>query len=172
MSNYRRFYQKGGCYFFTVVTHGRQHVLKSWENINILRESFQSVMRQRPFHIDAMVVLPDHIHCIWTLPDNDMDFSTRWRLIKRQFSSRINALPAVSPEKKVWQRRFWEHWIRDDHDFYNHMNYIHYNPVKHGYASRPDDWEYSSYRKKVAQGACPVCDVNNVPDALERNYLE
>jgi putative transposase len=172
MSHYRRFYEKGGCYFFTVVTYERHRFLQSPENINILKDSFQTVMRRRLFHIEAMVVLPDHIHCIWTLPEGDADFSTRWRLIKRHFSFQIPGPMAVSGEKNIWQRRFWEHWIRDDQDFYNHMNYIHYNPVKHGYVSRPEDWEYSSYRKKAALGACPVCDADHAPDVLNGNYLE
>ena len=153
MSNYRRFYKPGGCYFFTVVTHDRRPLLCIPDNISLLRQSFAKVMAARPFRMDAMVVLPDHLHCIWTLPEDDGDFSTRWRLIKRHFSTFICSSVLENGEKKIWQRRFWEHCIRDDKDLHNHMNYIHYNPVKHGYARHPEDWEYSSYRRFAARGS-------------------
>jgi len=109
-------------------------------------------MNKRPFIIDAMVVLPDHLHCIWQLPDDDTDFSTRWMLIKKQVSASMKSEKNHRGEKKIWQRRFWEHRIRNDDDYQRHMDYIHYNPVKHGYAKSPASWRYSSFPKMVKDG--------------------
>jgi len=152
MSQYRRVYQRGGCYFFTVVTFKRFKYLANLENIQRLRNSFQHVMTKHPFIIDAIVVLPNHLHCIWVLPENDEDFSLRWRLIKRYFSIGINVPLTPRGEKKVWQRRFWEHLIRDEKDWQRHMDYIHYNPVKHGLVNKPIDWPYSSFETVVKRG--------------------
>jgi len=157
---YRRIKIKGGTYFFTVVTHDRRQFLCEQENVELLRAAFRKVMARLPFIIDAFVLLPDHLHCIWTLPDDDADFSTRWRLIKTYFSQHCapiyHAVPNPSrldkKEVAVWQRRFWEHWIRDDYDYARHVDYIHYNPVKHKLASAPSDWHYSTFRRFVAQG--------------------
>ncbi len=152
MSQYRRAYQQGGCYFFTVVTFKRFKYLAKPENIQRLRDAFQHVMLSYPFTIDAIVVLPDHIHCIWILPEGDDDFSIRWRLIKRYVSVGINVPVTQRGEKKVWQRRFWEHLIRDEKDWQRHMDYIHYNPVKHGFVKSPIDWPHSSFKTAVKQG--------------------
>ena len=153
MSNYRRVRLKRGCYFFTVVTAARRPILT--DNISILRNAFAHVRSRHKFTIDAVVVLPDHIHCIWTLPDGDDDFSTRWRLIKSTFSRYMTVIPDEGKrrgERDIWQRRFWEHLIRDDEDFQRHVDYIHYNPVKHGYVECVADWPYSSFRRFVRQG--------------------
>jgi putative transposase len=147
MKRYKRYYQPGGTYFFTVVTHGRKKILI--DNIARLREAFEVVKGKMPFTIDAIVILPDHLHCIWKLPPDDSDFSGRWQRIKKHFSTGIPAPVNKRREKSVWQPRFWEHFIRNDDDWRNHMNYIHYNPVKHGYVKRPLDWEYGSFRKWV-----------------------
>jgi putative transposase len=152
MSNYRRAYQEGGCYFFTVVTYHRQPLLSQIQNIERLRGSFTSVSVKRPFVVDAVVVLHDHLHCIWRLPDGDEDFSTRWRLIRRHFSLTIDTPLTKRGEKLVWQRRFWEHLIRDEEDWRRHLDYIHYNPVKHGYVRSPRDWPSSSFHRAVKQG--------------------
>lgn len=117
--------------------------------------------RSRPFSINTIVVLPEHLHCIWTLPEGDDDFSTRWRLIKDAFSKAIPAGEARSAsrvqkrERGIWQRRFWEHVLRDENDFAIHVDYIHYNPVKHGLVDRPIDWPYSSLHRFVKQGVLP-----------------
>jgi putative transposase len=150
MSQYRRLYIPGGCYFFTVVTHKRSPILI--DHIVHLKEAFNKVKNKFAFQTDAIVILPDHLHCIWNLPDNDNDFSTRWRLIKRLFSIELDATRNKHQEKLVWQRRFWEHCIRDDRDWRRHMDYIHYNPVKHGLATSPRDWKYSSFRRCVEEG--------------------
>jgi len=120
--------------------------------------AFASVRAQRPFTIDAAVILPDHLHCIWTLPDGDTDFSGRWHAIKSRFSrslpkeERLSARRIAKGERGIWQRRFWEHTIRDDEDFARHMDYIHYNPVKHGHARRVCDWPYSTFHRHVQHG--------------------
>ena len=162
---YRRAKSPGSSYFFTVVTHNRRAILCQDKNINLLRDSFRRVMQQHPFTIEAIVILPNHIHCIFTLPSNDADYSTRWRLIKSWFSRRcssqyegkVSASRQSKKEKAIWQRRFWEHLIRDEEDFRNHVDYIHYNPVRHGLVSVPKDWRYSSFHQYVKRS---VYDVN------------
>jgi putative transposase len=157
---YRRAKTKGGTYFFTVVTHNRRKFLCYPANVSLLREAFRYVMAEHPFQIDAIVLLPDHLHCIWTLPNGDNDYSTRWRLIKSCFTRHCDPVyrgaPSASRQKKqeqaVWQRRFWEHQIRDERDFTQHVEYIHYNPVKHGLAKAPRDWPYSSFHRDVRRG--------------------
>ncbi|HJP97397.1 MAG TPA: transposase [Rhodanobacteraceae bacterium] len=127
MSDYRRAWIPGGCFFFTVVTRNREPWLAGVDAMDRLRRAFREIMRERPFAIDAIVILPDHLHAIWRLPQGDADFSTRWRLIKHSVS--------VAPHRKWhWQPRFWEHVVREEDDWRRHVEYIHYNPVKHGYA--------------------------------------
>jgi putative transposase len=152
MSNYRRYHQKGACYFFTVVTYNRCRIFESKSAVELLRSATQAVMNKRKFKIDAMVVLPEHIHCIWQLPENDADYSMRWMLIKKHISTSIDSPKNHRGEKQIWQRRFWEHQIRDDDDYQKHMDYIHYNPVKHGYVKNPAEWRYSSFSKAVTDG--------------------
>ena len=167
---YRRAKVKGGSYFFTVVTFNRLKIFAIPKNVDLLKSSILKVMQRHPFKIQAFVLLPDHLHCIWTLPPQDSDFSTRWRLIKSNFSrkfdhnsvSRVDgrtptmdvylASRRMKKEKSVWQRRFWEHLIRNQEDLNRHIEYIHYNPVKHGLANAPADWEYSSFRRFVNKG--------------------
>jgi putative transposase len=152
MSEYRRIYCEGGWYFFTVVTHNREKILTQPANITRLRQSFHLVKGNYPFYIDAIVILPDHIHCIWRLPPEDSNFSVRWKLIKRYFSLGMAIPSTTHGEKKVWQRRFWEHLLRNEKDWHAHMDYIHYNPVKHGYVKSPRDWRYSSFHNAVKRG--------------------
>lgn len=152
---YRRHYQPGGCYFFTVVTRQRQPLLI--ENIERLRFAFHRTMTRYPFAIDAIVILSDHLHTLWRLPEGDSDYSRRWMVLKRCFSSALPAAGLSSSqtrkrEKGIWQRRYWEHTIRDDADWARHMDYIHYNPVKHGYADSPAAWPYSSFSRCVERG--------------------
>ena len=157
---YRRAYVPGGCYFFTLVTEQRRKILMGDTTIDVLREAFRQVMVKRPFDINAAVVLPDHLHCIWTLPREDRDFSTRWRLIKTWFTKHYDDTLREIPDKArirkaqqaIWQHRYWEHALRDQEDYNRHVEYIHYNPVKHGYVHRPFDWPYSSFRSYVTQG--------------------
>ena len=155
MVQYRRNIVPGGTYFFTVTLNDRRsHVLV--DQIDVLRDAFHVTKRERPFDVDAIVVLPDHLHTIMTLPVGDADFSGRWRRIKSIFSHRVakfeNIEPNANGEYRIWQRRFWEHTIRDDGDYARHVDYIHFNPVKHGHATRAVDWPYSSFHRYVRKG--------------------
>jgi len=172
MRTYKRAYENGGCYFFTVITHGRKHLLTNENAVARLRLAFKQVMNKRPFEIDAIAVMPDHLHCLWSLPKNDHDFSKRWMLIKSFFSVGIPAASNARREKAVWQPRFWEHLIRDDEDWRRHMDYIHYNPVKHGYVKQPAAWEYSSFRKAVEQGLYEKDWGRVAPESIENMDFE
>lgn len=153
MSDYRRLYLPGGTYFFTVVTHGRQPLFSDEQNIEKLRSAFRYVKTRWPFKVIAAVVLPDHLHCLWQLPVADTDFSTRWQMIKTDFSRHVPARLNKDGSKNLWQPRYWEHCsIRDDEDFGRHLDYIHYNPVKHGLASASLEWKFSSFRRFVRTG--------------------
>lgn len=153
VSNYRRSDARGASFFFTVVTYHRRPVFDSDVSIAILRDSIRDEMQRRPFVIEAAVILPDHIHCLWQLPENDSDFSSRWREIKKDVTKRLGASKNARGEGNVWQRRFWEHQIRNERDWRMHMDYIHYNPVKHGYVNAPFQWRWSSFMRWVEKGA-------------------
>ena len=172
MSEYRRAFQPGGCYFFTVVTHGRRPWLTEEHAIERLRNAFRRVREDRPFTMDAIVVLPDHLHCIWQLPEGDNDFSERWRQIKRFVSIGMKSPLNVRKEKSLWQRRYWEHLLRNEEDWRRHMDYIHYNPVKHGYSRRPADWPYSSFKQVVARGWYEASWGEQEPAAIARMEFE
>ena len=165
--DYRRHYQPGSTYFFTVVTQYRRPLLV--ENIGKLRKAFQLMHKRYPCEIQAIVILPDHLHTIWRLPDGDSDYSRRWMILKRAFSASIPANPATRSqvskrEKGIWQRRFWEHTIRNEDDWARHLDYIHYNPVKHGYVDSPADWAYSSFSRWVSMGLyCPNWGASEPP---------
>jgi len=158
---YRRADVKGGTYFFTVNLAERNKTLLV-DYIDDLRNAIKTVINNHPFKIDAFVVLPDHLHAIWTLPKNDADFATRWGLIKSGFSrcipktERINKSRTTKGERGIWQRRYWEHLIRDDLDYKRHMDYVYYNPVKHGYVESVLDWPHSSFHRDVNRGTCPA----------------
>jgi putative transposase len=160
---YRRAFVAGGTYFFTAVTEKRRPILASADAVAVLRGAFRHVRQRRPFWVDAAVVLPDHLHCIWTLPPGDADFATRWRLIKTGFTKHCdpalrvvpNAARSAKGEQALWQHRYWEHMIRDETDLRLHVEYIHFNPVKHGLAQSPFEWPFSSFRRYVADGRYP-----------------
>lgn len=160
---YRRFYRQGSLYFFTVVTYQRRPILTNPDVMPVLKTAFKTVRQKYPFKIEALVILPDHLHTIWQMPENDADFSTRWNQIKRYVSHHCrhydNLAKTANEIKKrqssIWQQRFWEHCIRDDEDFANCMDYIHFNPVKHGYAKAAKDWPFSTFHKYVKQGIYP-----------------
>lgn len=160
MSDYRRA-RCGRMYFFTVVTYDRRPVLCLEQSRIALREAILETRKLHPFSVVAWVLLPDHLHCIWELPESDSDYSTRWSLIKKGFSRRISgqiALPdqTVSRNKHrestVWQRRFWEHQIQCEQDFQAHCDYIHFNPVKHGLVTAARDWPFSTFHRMVQRG--------------------
>lgn len=162
MSNYRRSNVAGGTYFFTVVTHHRRPFLCAPDILAALRQAIEHTRQTLAFTIDAWVVLPDHMHAIWTLPQGDAAFGKRWGLIKSQVSkscaAQLEPPSLASPsrakhhESALWQRRFWEHQIRDEADFTHHMNYLHFNPVKHGLVQGVCDWPHSSFHRCVKQG--------------------
>ena len=157
MPRYRRVFVKGGCYFFTVVTEQRQPILTDESVRNALRNAIDNVRKQYPFTINAWVLLPDHLHTIWTLPEEDADFAIRWRLIKSQVTRACGELyknPEFLTERRfnknystIWQHRYWEHLISDEEDYLNHVEYIHQNPVKHGYVTDAKEWQYSTIHK-------------------------
>ncbi len=161
MPNYRRYRVPGGCYFFTV------NLLERFPNdiltrhVDLLRNVVRDVRQRWPFVIDGRVVMPDHLHCIWTLPAGDSDFTNRWRLIKAGFARQLpkierrSRIRTMRGERGVWQRRFWEHAIRDEQDYRSHMDYLHYNPVKHGYVQTVMDWPYSSFARCAERGLYP-----------------
>jgi putative transposase len=148
MPQYIRAEQLGGTFFFTVVTHRRRKLFYEISNRRILNKVIMEVQSAHPFTIDAWVLLPEHLHCIWTLPEGDADFSKRWGLIKANFSRQLKG-HRTTP---VWQNRFWEHLIRDERDLQTHLDYIHYNPVKHGLVNRPRDWPSSTFHRYVQEG--------------------
>ena len=160
MTDYRRYRVKGGSYFFTANLAERKRRLLT-EHVGILHDAFRTVKQAHPFQLDAIVILPDHLHTLWTLPEGDDDFSLRWRQIKSAFSraigkgERVSLSRATKHERGIWQRRFWEHAIRDGNDFARHVDYIHFNPVKHGYVDKVADWPYSSFHRYVRLGICP-----------------
>jgi putative transposase len=151
---YRRTRVPGGSWFFTVVTRDRIPVFRKPVMTALLRHALRKVRRGMPFTIDAIVVLPDHLHCIWTLPAGDADYSTRWRLIK-SFVTRHGKNALDHHSASLWQHRYWEHHIRNHDDYRAHVDYIHYNPVKHGYVDRPVNWPYSSLGQYINQGVYP-----------------
>ena len=157
MPQYIRAKFKGSVFFFTVVLAERPSNLLI-EEIDRLRKSYRTVQESLPFETVAVCVLPDHIHCIWALPEGDADFSTRWSRIKSGVSRGLDpgksrsASKMVKREKGIWQRRYWEHAIRDDADLERHVDYIHFNPVKHGHVTRVTDWPHSSFHRYVEDG--------------------
>jgi putative transposase len=160
MVGYRRNFVPGGTFFFTVTLADRRSSALV-DHIDALREAFRAGRRERPFTIDAMVVLPEHLHTILTLPEGDADFPGRWRRIKGHFSTHMISVAGFTKrhpngEYTLWQRRFWEHTIRNEDDFARHVDYIHFNPVKHGLVSRVRDWPHSSFHRYVRQGLLPA----------------
>jgi len=161
MTNYRRLKLEGATYFFTLVAYHRINTNIFIDNIDLLKNSIHKVKIKYPFQLIAICVLPDHLHLIMELPKGDSDYSVRIRLIKTYFSKAvvtanpINRSMERAQEKGIWQRRFWEHCIRDEYDLEKHLDYIHYNPVKHGYCSRPLDWPYSTFFNYVKRGRYP-----------------
>jgi putative transposase len=162
MPNYRRAVVNGGTFFFTVVAYKRSPILCNGDIRQALREGIRVVRDERPFDIDACVLLPDHLHCVCTLPGGDSDFSTRWAMIKRFVSKKCgmsykNQIVSTQSRRTrneglIWQRRFWEHSIRDRSDLTRCVDYVHWNPVKHGHVRRVVDWPYSTFHRYFRAG--------------------
>lgn len=158
---YRRAAVTGGSYFFTVNLEDRSsHLLV--DEVNHLRRAILHVKTRHPFRLDALVIMPNHLHAVMTLPEGDADFSLRWRLIKSGVSKSLPRNESISPsrssklERGLWQRRFWEHLIRDEVDYQRHIDYIHFNPVKHGYVTHPHDWPYSTIHRSLGCFSKPI----------------
>jgi putative transposase len=162
MPNYGRALVPGGTFFLTVVTFQRRQLFNEPEHVDLLRKTVAGVQQEYPFDFPAAVILPDHAHFLWTLPPGDSAYSQRVGLVKLRFtqallgemsaSSSVSASRRKHRERDVWQRRFWEHTIRDEEDFEQHVEYIHYNPVKHGWVKCPHQWQYSSFAHHVKKG--------------------
>ena len=158
MPDYRRVRVPGGTYFFTVNLLERYPNDLLVRHIDALRDAVLRTRERHPFAVDAWVVLPDHLHAVWTLPAGNADFTNRWRTIKQHFSravergERRSAVRVRRKERGMWQRRFWEHAIRDDADYQKHIDYVHINPLKHGYVERVRDWPYSTFHRFVEAG--------------------
>jgi len=162
MPDFRRFFAPGGTFFFTLVTYDRRPIFRAETPRALLRSAMLAQRQRRPFEMPGIVLLPEHLHCLWTLPSGDADFSTRWRKIKEDFTRSFLAAGgaeysvSVGQRRKglcgVWQQRFWEHTIRDEDDFGQCLDYVHYNPVKHGYVRCAHDWPWSSFHDWVRRG--------------------
>jgi putative transposase len=166
---YRRNLVPGGTYFFTVTLadRGSDRLVRY---VGLLREAFRVTRRERPFRIDAIVVLPDHLHAVWTLPPDDADYPGRWRRIKADFSRRMAAVDPTVPknhrgEYRLWQQRYWEHTIRNDTDLACHIDYVHFNPVKHGLVEQVRDWRLSSFHRYVRAGLLSADWAGGLADA-------
>ncbi len=144
--HYRRIFQPGGTYFFTVVTKNRCPIFQEPTAINLFKKAVYFTKSRYDFCMNAFVILPDHLHCIWTLPLYDHNFSKRWMLIKSYFTRHFYL------KSDPWQKRFWEHLIRNQQDLHQHIDYIHFNPVKHGLVSAPRHWTHSSFHEFVRRG--------------------
>ena len=158
---YRRVVIEGATYFFTVVTHQRKPLFGGAGAVPLLESAIAKIRLRWPFEIDAQVILPDHLHAIWSLPEADANYATRWRLIKEEFTREFLKRNAARDrteasrargEQLIWQRRFWEHTIRDETDFARHLDYVHLNPVHHGLAPAPRDWPHSTFKSWVDKG--------------------
>jgi putative transposase len=162
MSDYRRYFVPGGTYFFTLVTERRAPIFQDDRARKLLGDVMRACLARYPASVHALVLLPDHLHALWSLPPGDCDYSLRWRWIKREFTRGRLALGGQEQPRSrarrreqrrgIWQRRFWEHTIRDEADWEAHFDYIHFNPVKHGYVLRPRDWSWSTFHRWVAYG--------------------
>ena len=181
MSHYRRAKFCGGYYFFTVVCYKRRKIFSDVLARKCLRNAFEKVRSKRHFETIAFCLLPEHLHCIWKLPENDGDFSIRWSLIKRDFT--INYLKEGGKDsaqsnsrlkhrhRGIWQKRFWEHQIRDERDLQSHIDYIHYNPVKHGLVGEVVNWPWSTYHKYIESGYYGKIDLEKMRECVNSIFV-
>lgn len=171
MVNYRRARVAGGCYFLTLALHDRRSDLLL-RQADLVRRCLRDTQAKRPFRLPALVILPDHLHMLMVLPPGDADFSARVRMLKASFVAALRERAGsevrtnARGEANIWQRRFWEHLIRDEQDYRNHLDYIHINPVKHGLVARVQDWPLSSFHHYVRQGLLPIDWAGDAPDIV------
>lgn len=162
MTDYRRRKFPGGYYFFTVITHQRRPIFSHASARHYLKQAWLQTQTEKPFENVALCLMPEHLHCVWKLPDGDFNYSQRWASIKSRFTRlwlsdggiEANQTPSRrnKRERGVWQRRFWEHQIRDWEDLENHVCYIHTNPLKHGLVEHPQQWPWSTWHKYYKKG--------------------
>ncbi|MGR8980108.1 MAG: REP-associated tyrosine transposase [Gammaproteobacteria bacterium] len=174
MADYRRCYVPGGSYFFTVVTERRAGILANDLAQGCLREAIRHCRQRLPFHVDALVLMPDHLHIIWTMPPDDYDYSKRWGIIKKYFTQTwlnldgteqsVTASNLRYRRRGIWQRQFWEHALRDERDYQTHFDYLHFNPVKHGLVNNVREWPYSSFHYWVRKGVYTDCWGSTIED--------
>jgi putative transposase len=180
MPDYKRWFRAGGTYFFTVVTYKRRKIFSDAHARTSLHQAIREVQDLRFFEVQGIVLLPDHCHCIWKMPEDDKNFSMRWGMIKRRFTKlwtnsrghdiTVSQSRRQRGERGIWQRRFWEHLIYDQQDYARHMDYIHYNPVKHGYIRCPHQFKHSSFYRWVKEGVynadwlCQCEEIRKIPD--------
>jgi putative transposase len=157
--NYRRVYQPGGTFFFTVITYNRINYFSKPSNVELLGDAFRYVLKKHPCNMMAYVIMPEHLHVIWQLPEGDANYSTRWRLIKSYVSRNRNMFEDTTSDmndskgrQPFWQNQYWEHTIQSQDDLDRHFDYIHYNPVKHRLVDDPIKWKYSSFSKYLEAG--------------------
>ena len=186
MPEYRRLWQPGGTFFFTVVFAGRQPILDDARAVRLLGEAMRQARADHPFVTVGVVLLPDHLHTLWTLPADDTAYHIRWGTVKSRFTRQwLRIRPAAERSltnaqrrqgrRGLWQPRYLEHTIRDERDLEDHLNYIHCNPVKHGYVACPRDWPHSTFHRYVADGWYPAdwaCGSRPPPPDLDHDYLE
>jgi putative transposase len=179
MSEYRRWMVPGGTYSFTVVCYKRRWNFEHEANVRLLGEVMRDIRDDAPFKTIAMVVLPDHLHCIWSLPRLDADYPTRWKQIKRDFTvrfleaggeddRRVAARRRARGERGIWQRRYWEHVVKDEQELEDLCDYIHYNPVNHGHAASPAEWPWSSFSRFVESGQYDPAWGRTKPDSIDK----
>jgi putative transposase len=182
MPNFRRNWLSGGTFFFTVVTAGRVPLFRDQEARRLLGDCLREERRIRPFDLQAVVLLPDHLHAIWTLPSGDFDYPIRWSSIKSRFTHEWLKCGSASESERseaqrrerrrgIWQSRYMEHTIRDEDDWIQHANYIHFNPVRHGLARCPKDWPWSSFLRYVRSGDYPLdwgCSIDGEAPVCDR----
>jgi putative transposase len=145
-------YKPGGTYFFTIVTYQRRPMLTQPDSISILKNIWLETITKRPVELIAYCILPDHLHCVWSMPEDDLNFPVRWSAIKGKFTIQYHQRYPEENETRIWENRYWEHLIRDEQDLNRHIDYIHYNPIKHGLVNKPVDWKLSSFSEYLANG--------------------
>ncbi len=182
MSDYKRNFVAGGTYFFTINSFNKQKFFTSPVFRSALRKATSHTKQKLPFEINAWVLLPDHLHCIWTLPENDHNYSARWSMIKCMVTQQCkyhflqhhlsNPSRFKRNESTIWQRRFWEHTITNEYDYENHLNYIYWDPVKHGYSGSVNEWPFSTFHRDVKKGLYDEKWVCDLKESIDVNFGE
>ena len=172
MPNYRRYYLPGHPVFITNVTFDRKKILTEAENLHLLWDTLFAVKARYEFNLNAYVILPDHFHWIITIPGESLNFSKIMLNFKWNYSMNYKKLNRQNREIHIWQRGFWDHIIRDEKDYRNHLDYIHWNPVKHGYVENPSEWEWSSFLEFCEKDVYLPEWGKNEPESIKEMHFE